>query len=172
MKLNVKKVEALLRAGVKGRYTDDEVDGLMLCVESPTSAAWGLRWQRNHKTRQMGLGSALEGKSSYLSLAAAREKACREYERLADGVDPLERRRADKEAKRQVEAKCHTFKEAAELCHRALEPGWSSSDHSDIFINSLERYGFPIIGNLDVAAVGKDEVLRVLEQRLPRSLSI
>ena len=172
MKLNVKKVEALLRAGVKGRYTDDEVDGLMLCVESPTSAAWGLRWQRNHKTRQMGLGSALEGKSSYLSLAAAREKACREYERLADGVDPLERRRADKEAKRQVEAKRHTFKEAAELCHRALEPGWSSSDHSDTFINSLERYGFPIIGNLDVAAVGKDEVLRVLEQRLPRSLSI
>jgi len=53
-----------------------------------------------------------------------------------------------------------------------LEPGWSSSDHSDTFINSLERYGFPIIGNLDVAAVGKDEVLRVLEQRLPRSLSI
>ena len=64
MKLNVKKVEALLRAGTKGRYTDDEVEGLMLRVESPTSAAWGLRWQRNHKTRHMGLGSALDGKSS------------------------------------------------------------------------------------------------------------
>jgi integrase len=167
MKLNVKKVEALLRAGVKGRYTDDEVDGLMLCVESPTSAAWSLRWQRDHKIRQMGLGSALEGKSSYLSLATARETARREYERLADGVDPLERRRADKTAKRQVEAKRHTFKEAAELCHRALEPGWSSSDHSDTFINSLERYACPIIGSADIATIDKHCVLRVLEQKLP-----
>ena len=98
MKLDVKKVENLLRAGVKGRYTDDEVDGLMLCVEGPTSAAWSLRWQRDRKTRQMGLGSALEGKSSYLSLATAREKARREYERLADGIDPLELKRADKGA--------------------------------------------------------------------------
>src|SRR5262249_23738041 len=34
-------------------------------------------------------------------------------------------------------------------------------------INSLQRYAYPHIGNLDVSAVGKDEVLRVLEQKLP-----
>src|SRR5262249_60304205 len=86
--------------------------------------------------------------------------------RLADGVDPLELKRADREAQRQAEAKRHTFKEAAELCHTALEPGWSSAHHADEFINSLERYTFKIIGSLDVAAIDKDAVLRVLEQKL------
>ena len=134
----------------------------MLCVESKTSAHWLLRWQRDHKTRHMGLGSARD-----LPLAAAREKAREQRERIARDIDPLEVKRADREAQRQAEAKRLTFKEAAERCHAALEPGWSSSHHSDEFINSLERYAFPIIGSLDISAVGKDEVLRVLEQKLP-----
>jgi len=167
MALAVKKVAKLLRAGVPGKHTDGDVKGLMLCVESKTSAYWLLRWQRDHKTRHMGLGSARPGSSRYLSLAAAREKAREQYERLARGVDPLELKRKEREAQRQAEAKRLTFKEAAERCHAALEPGWSSSHHSDEFVNSLQRYAYPHIGHLDVAAVGKDEVLRVLEQKLP-----
>ena len=42
--LSVKRVEKLLRAGVPGRHTDGDVKGLMLCVESKTSAHWLLRW--------------------------------------------------------------------------------------------------------------------------------
>ena len=163
--LTVKRIEKLLR--VPGKYTDGDVKGLMLCVESKTSAYWLLRWQRDHKVRHMGLGSALEGRSKYLSLAEAREKAREQYERLAHGIDPLELKRRDREAKREAEAKRHTFKQAAEACHAALERGWSSSHHSDEFINSLQRYAYPHVGNLDVSAVGKDEVLRVLEQKLP-----
>ena len=52
----------------------------------------------------MGLGSALEGRSKYLSLAAARDKAREQYERLARGIDPLELRRKEREAQRQAEA--------------------------------------------------------------------
>ena len=163
--LTVKRIERLLR--VPGKYTDGDVKGLMLCVESKTSAYWLLRWQRNYKTRHMGLGSALEGSTKYLSLAAAREKAREQYERLARGIDPLELKRKDREAQRQAEARLLTFKEAAERCHAALEPGWSNSHHSDEFINSLQRYAYPIIGSLDVAAVDQDSVLRVLEQKLP-----
>src|SRR6516165_2327902 len=44
--LTVKRVENLLRAGVPGKHTDGDVKGLMLCVESRSSAAWTLRWQR------------------------------------------------------------------------------------------------------------------------------
>jgi integrase len=167
MGLSVKRVEKLLRAGVRGRHTDGDVKGLMLCVESKTSAAWSLRWQRDHKTHQMGLGSARPGSSSYLSLAAAREKAREQYERLARGIDPLERKRQEREAQRQAEATRHTFRQAAQACHAALEPGWSSSHHSDEFISSLERYAFPIIGSHDIGTITKDEVLRVLEQKLP-----
>jgi integrase len=167
MGLTVKRVEKLLRAGVPGRHTDGDVKGLMLCVESRTSAAWSLRWQREHKTHQMGLGSARKGSSSYLSLAAARDKAREQYERLARGIDPLELKRKDREAQQQADAKRLTFKQAAERCHAALEPGWSSSHHADVFINSLQRYAYPHIGTMDVSAVSKDEVLRVLEQKLP-----
>jgi integrase len=158
--LTVKRIEKLLR--VPGKYTDGGVRGLMLCVESKTSAYWLLRYQRDKIVKHMGLGSAHD-----VSLATVRKRARRERERLADGIDPLELKRADRAAKREAKAKRQTFKQAAERCHEALEPGWSSAHHAAEFINSLERYAYPYIGALDVAAVGKDEVLRVLEQRLP-----
>ena len=72
----------------------------MLCIQHKTSAYYVLRWQRNHKIRHMGLGSARD-----LSLAAAREKAREQRERIALGTDPLELRRRDREAQRQAEAK-------------------------------------------------------------------
>ena len=58
MGLTVKRVERLLRAGVPGKYTDGDVKGLMLCVESKSSAHWLLRYQRDHKVRHLGLGGA------------------------------------------------------------------------------------------------------------------
>src|SRR5262249_16681266 len=54
--------------------------------------------------------------------------------------------------------------------HESLRAGWSNTRHADEFISSLERWCFKIIGACDVAAVGKDEVLRVLEQKLPSKM--
>jgi integrase len=158
--LTVKRVEALLRAGVPSKHTDGDVKGLMLIVESPTSAAWSLRWQRDHKIRHMGLGSARD-----LPLASAREKARELRERISRDIDPLEIKRQDTQAKQQAEAKRLTFKEAAERCHAGLEPGWSGERTGDEFISSLRRWVFPIFGNVDVGLVGKSEVLRCLEQK-------
>jgi integrase len=162
MALTVKRVEKLISAGVPSKTTDGDVRGLMLVVESKTSAYWTLRWQRDHRTRHMGLGSARD-----LPLASARDKAREQRERIARDIDPLELKRADREAKQQADAKRHTFKQAAQACHAALEPGWSSTHHSDEFINSLERYAFKIIGSHDINAIDKDAVLRVLQQKLP-----
>ena len=71
--LTVKRIEKLLK--VPGKYTDGEVQGLILTVEGPGSAAWMLRYQSDHEKHWMGLGSAIKGRSKYLSLADAREKA-------------------------------------------------------------------------------------------------
>src|ERR1700674_2814760 len=161
MGLTVKRVERLLRAGVPGKYTDGVVKGLMLCVESKSSAHWLLRYQRDHKVRHLGLGGARD-----VPLASARAKARRERERIADGIDPLSVKRAERAAQRQAEARLLTFRQAAERCHAAREAGWSSAAHAAEFLSSLERWVYPHIGSLDVAAVGKDEVLRVLEQKL------
>jgi integrase len=163
--LTVKRVEKLLSAGVKCKVTDAEVRGLMLVVESRSSAFWVLRYQRHKTVKHLGLGSAQD-----VSLAAVRERARRERERLADGIDPLELKRKDRETQRQADAKRLSFREAADRCHTSLQAGWSSDHHSREFLASLERYVFPIIGNHDIAAVGKDEVLRVLEQRLPNRI--
>jgi integrase len=166
MALTVKKVEKLTRAGLPAKITDggsDGVKGLMLIVESRSSAAWLLRYQRNKKTHHMGLGSARD-----LSVAAARELARRERERLAGGVDPLMLRKSERAAAAAAAARRLTFKEASERYFAAHEAGWSNDRHRDEFLSSLVRWVYPHIGGMDVAAVGKDEVLRVLEQKHPK----
>jgi integrase len=166
MGLTVKKVEKLLRDGVPGKHTDGAKDGgvkgLMLCIENKSSAAWTLRWQKDGRVRHMGLGSADD-----LPLGSAREKARELRERIALGTDPLEVKAKDREAKREAEAKRHTFKQAAAACHEMLSVEWTNAHHAAEFINSLERYAYPIIGSLDIGVVGQDEVLRVLKQKLP-----
>src|SRR5262249_13843245 len=134
--LTVHRIDKLLRAGAPGKHTDGDMRGLMLCVESKTSAYWLLRYQRNKIVKHMGLGSAHD-----VSLKTVRQRARRERERLADGVDPLELKRADREAQRQAGAQRHTVKEAAELCPTALEPGGSSGEqHEGVF--SIGREGY------------------------------
>jgi integrase len=161
MALTVKRIEKLMRAGVPGRHTDGDVKGLMLCIEGKSSAHWLLRYQRDKAIRHMGLGSARD-----LGLAAARERALRERERLAAGLDPLALRKAERDAAVASAAKRHTFREAAERFYEAKEKGWTNARHRDEFLSSLRRWVYPVIGDADVASVGKDEVLRVLEQRV------
>jgi integrase len=160
--LTVKAIERLLAAGKPGKHTDAEVRGLMLVIEGPSSAHWLLRYQRNHKVHHLGLGGVKD-----VPLASARAKARRERERIADGIDPLSIKRADREAQRQAEAKRLSFRQAAQRCYEAAAPGWSDPRTGDEFLGSLQRWVYPHIGAADVAAVGKDEVLRVLEQKLP-----
>ena len=165
MGLTVKRVEKLVRAGVRTKVTDggaDGVRGLMLAVESKTSAAWIFRFQRDGKVYHMGIGSARD-----VPLASARAKARREREKLADGVNPLALKRAQRATAAAASARTLTFKQAAERYHEAHAAAWTNSKHADEFLSSLERWVYPIMGGMDCALVGKDEVLRCLEQRLP-----
>jgi integrase len=162
MALTVKRIDKLMRAGKPGRHTDvGGVRGLMLCIESKTSASWALRYQRDGVARLMGLGSARD-----LPLAAIRDIARRERERLASGVDPLERRKAERAAAKAATAKKHSFRDTAERFFAAKESGWSNARHRDEFLSSLQRWVFPIIGGMDVSEVGKDQILAVLEQKI------
>jgi integrase len=168
--LTVKRIQRLLK--VPGKYTDggaEGVKGLMLTVERPGSAAWSLRWQRDHKVRQMGLGSAIKGRPSYLSLAEARDKAREHYRGLADGVDPLERKRSEAAARIAAQAKAVTFKQAAERYFEAHQKSWTNARHAAEFLSSLSRWAYPFIGSLDVGDIDMTLVLRVLEQPLPRN---
>ena len=158
MALTLKTVAKLVREGEPGRHLDDR--GLYLVVASKSAASWQLRYQLNGKGRWMGLGSA-----RVFSLPKARERAQQHREKLADKIDPIASR--DAERSKQAVAQVLTFKEAAQdyiIDHRNA---WHNVDHGKQWPSSLARYVYPIIGSLDVCDIGMAQVLKVLEQPTP-----
>ena len=65
--------------------------GLYLQVGESSAKSWLYRFMLNGRAREMGLGSLRA-----VSLASAREKAARCRALLADGIDPIEARKAER----------------------------------------------------------------------------
>jgi integrase len=167
MSLTVKKVSKLMRRGVAGRYLDggNGVRGLYLIVGGKANAHWELRYELHGRGHWMGLGSAKD-----FSLNEARDRARRERQRLADGDDPLQLRRAERAAKAMAAAATKTFKEAAEAYITAHSSSWKSAKHGQQWRNSLQTYVYPKLATLDVAAIDRARVLDVLEQKVDAAL--
>ncbi|SDA69014.1 site-specific integrase [Sinorhizobium sp. NFACC03] len=109
-----------------------------------------LRTLVNGKRTDIGLGGL-----SLVSLAEAREKAM-EYRRLARaGGDPLA---AKKEARRVVPS----FKVAAKTVHEEHKMAWKNPKHADQWINTLNQYAVPHIGDMMVDRIDTPDILRVL----------
>lgn len=88
------------------------------------------------------------------SLSEAREMAAK-YRKIArDGGDPLAVRRAQKDIP--------TFSEAALGVHQANKDSWKNGKHIKQWINTLEEYVNPIIGDLRVDHIETSDVLKVL----------
>src|SRR5690242_4564485 len=128
--LSAKKVQ---RTKARGRYYDTGggvrgnggVRGFCLQVSSNGAKSWLLRYQLDGKKRWMGLGSY-----PTFSLAEAREKARRERQKLAEGIDPLEEKTRERAARRAAAAKSITFREAAQQFHRLHEHEWRNPKHA------------------------------------------
>jgi integrase len=161
--LTVKKTAKLLRRGEPGRHFDGL--GLYLVVENERNASWARRYELNHKAHEIGLGSAFA-----FTLAEARERNRRISQLLADGLDPLAQKRAQRAAQAAAAVKVMTFKEAAQAYVAAHQAKWRSAKHGAQWLSSLQRFVYPVIGALDVAAVDTPAVLRVLEQKVPAQL--
>ena len=154
--LSAKKVE---RVKVAGRYSDGTVKGLYLQVSDSGAKSWLLRYEIVGRNRWMGLGSA-----SDFNLKEARERARRARQKIADKIDPLEVRRAERIKQAQVAARTLTFREAAQRYFDANASAWSNARHREAFNSTLVQYVHPLIGDLDVANIDTPDVLRVLEQ--------
>jgi integrase len=119
---------------------------------------WIFRYANNGKTRDMGLGS-FPG----ISLAAARELAAECRKQVKQGIDPIERRRAER-ARRSVEAaKTLSFDNCALEYIKEHEAGWRNAKHRAQWTSSLRCYVSPIFGKLPIAAVDVGMVLRALK---------
>ena len=126
-----------------GRYGDG--GGLWLEVATPERRAWFLRYMRNGKARTMSLGDA-----QHVSLKQAREKAIDAHKLLAEGIDPIDHRRANRAAETAAQAKRTTFAEAAQQYIAGHEAGWRNPKHRAQWRSTLSTYAEPIIGALAV----------------------
>ena len=88
-----------------------------------------------------------------VSLAKARERAFANRVAIAEGRNPL----AEK-----IRAQIPTFRESAEKTIEANRPRWRNPKTDRNWAAALERHAFPILGNMRLDRIGREDVLRVL----------
>lgn len=156
--LKSKHVEKLIEAGKPGKHYDGQ--GLRLEIKGPNNASWVARYQVDGVTRYMGLGSA-----KTFNLAEARERNRKLVrQKLADGVDPVSTRRAERAARQAEAAKAVTFTDASRRFLEQHNAKWESAKHRSQWENTLRTYAERAIGSLSVADIDVPLVLKVLEQ--------
>ncbi|HWG11221.1 MAG TPA: integrase arm-type DNA-binding domain-containing protein [Rhodanobacteraceae bacterium] len=119
----MKITDIALRAAIKrAKQTGARIflacgDGLRLLVEPSGIGRWQLRFRHGSKERMVSFGSYPES-----TLAEAIEKTIEARRLIRTGIDPVEQRRADKEALRQAVA--NTFGAAAQAWYEFNLPNW------------------------------------------------
>ena len=149
-----------LRKKPPGMHCDGR--GLYLQVAADGARSWIYRFKLKKRARDMGLGSLDE-----VTLAEAREKAAEARRLVRQGIDPIEQRKATQASQRRSEARAMTFKECAEQLIASHEAGWRNSKHRQQWRNTLATYAYPVLGDIPVAGVTTELVLRVLEPIWP-----
>src|SRR3954465_15314376 len=155
--LTARRVETESRAGMFG-----DGGGLYLLVADSGAKSWVLRFQLKGRRRDMGLGSA-----EPFSLAEARERARAMRRLVAEGIDPIEKRRADRVATAIDAATAMTFSDCATAYIAAHRAGWRNEKHAGQWSATLGSYVHPIFGELPVAAVDTGLVLKAVEPIWP-----
>jgi integrase len=142
-------------------------NGLYLCVKPSGTKSWVFRFQLDGKRREMGLGAL-----SVLEPVKARAEASRLKAKVAEGVDPLDERKADREMQSALRKQAQletrraemTFRKAAEHFIESRKPGWSNAKHAQQWSNTLATYAYPVIGKMPVADIEMVHILQVLTQ--------
>jgi integrase len=138
----------------RGFYCDG--GGLYLQVSKSGSKSWVFRYAIGGHKRDMGLGSI-----ATFTLAEARQRARKMRQLVADGIDPIDQRKAKRGAARPL-----SFRECAERYIAAHEAGWRNGGRE--WLASLAKHVFPIFGDVGVAAVDLPLVLQAIEPLWPK----
>jgi integrase len=97
-----------------------------------------------------------------VSLAEARNRARECRSQLQLGQDPLHARDAHRIDTRLKASRVLTFAQCAAAYINAHRASWKNVKHGDQWTNTLATYAGPIIGDISVAAVDTDLVVKVL----------
>lgn len=142
-KLTVAMLRSLSRPG---RYGDGGT--LFLVVAPGGSKSWVQRVTIGSRRRDLGLGGW-----PVVSLAKARQRAFANRVAIADGIDPLARKRRPD---------IPTFREASERALEANRPRWRNAKTADNWVATMDKYVHPVFGDRRVDQIGREDVLRVL----------
>ncbi len=145
-KLSARRVATLSAPGLYGDGADLWLQ--VARVRQNVTKSWVFRFMLDGRARKMGLGSA-----DSFSLAEARERARKARQMLADGIDPIEARLADRDARRKREAERITFKDASERFLALHESGWRNPKHRAQWRSTLKTYAYPTLGQRPVKAI-------------------
>jgi integrase len=128
------------------------------------------------RARQMGLGAL-----HTVSLAEARERAKQARQLLLDGTDPIEAKRAQRDAQKAATAENILFTDAVRRFLEVHESNWKNAKHRQQWANTLRDYAKPLhdrpISAIDGAQITealapiwtrKPETARRVKQRIER----
>lgn len=132
--------------------------GLHLNITESGARSWIFRVTVGRNRRHIGLGPYPE-----VSLAEARQKALDMKRSIASGSDPVEERRAQREALAAAVRKRTTFEEAFNRFYEEKVQGeLRNAKHIKQWQSTLSTYALPTIGNKSVADITVEDVLSVL----------
>lgn len=144
------------------------------CADGACSGTWFYRRQKSKacpKAREISLGRYRAGSSMpvEVTLQAARKKAEEYTSMIANGVDPVEERKRQREAEAARAAiertKALTFEAAARSYIEEYSEAWAAKNpHRDRkALGNLNNHIAPVIGSVPVAELTWRDVLRVME---------
>ena len=143
-KLNAAQVKSISEPGLHAVG-----DTLYIRVAAGGSKSWIQRLTVQRRRRDIGLGGF-----PATSLSEAREKAHENRKLARAGGDPISKRK---------KGRMPTFREAAQKTWEGLKPTWRNRKHAVSWLQTLERHAFPILGDLQVDLIDRDDVLNVLK---------
>ena len=146
-KLNKRWCETVSKPG---RYGDGET--LYLLVKPGSRKSWVQRIyvRAAGKVADIGLGPF-----PLVTIQEARDRAFENRRAVRAGADLL--------ATKHKDAKVPTFRQAADATRKTLMPGWKNAQSAKKWDGILAARVFPAIGNKRVDAIGREDVLRILE---------
>jgi hypothetical protein len=141
-----------------GEYASHDGGGLYLQISRSGTKSWIFRFAMEGREREMGLGPF-----HTIGLSDARLLATEARKLKLKGEDPIEARKAERQAKRLDDARAMTFKQTAAAYIKANKAGWKNAKHAAQWEATLAAYADPIFGALPVAAVDTGLVMKALE---------
>lgn len=141
-------------AETPGRHFDG--GGLLLQVVG-NSATWVLRFTKDGRRRELGLGALQR-----VGLAEARRLAKDAHIQIAGGIDPIQARVERRIMEREARAGRITFEKFARQYVDDRRVEWKSAKHATQWLDSLDAYAKPIMKK-PVAAITYPDVLGCLK---------